>query len=387
MGKIIKISTRRNLFYIINLIIHYYLRKVDLIIISKIYNFNGSLILTLLMLLGEFFAGLSIYIYQKILLKKNIKKVKYFNIELAFSKAKMQRSDNIFKIILLLFFTACFDFVEFIVATFYIPKFSVVSSTAEYRFGGFIIILAALICHFNLKIRILKHQFYSLLIIGICLIIIILLEIIYRGKGVSIGEFCFGHMLVLAYLFFVPFTDIIEKYLMEFNFLNPFLTIAAEAIFGLIFVSIYSSSEDPFKDLKRLYKECDAGKFTLLIFLLFLYFAFSAGVNTYKIITNGLYSPMAKTLAVYILNPFLYIYYFIIENDFLSGGERNWFYFITNLIIAVIISFFGCVFNEFLVLECCGLEYETHFSISKRAATFDITKELMSENSDDEDED
>ena len=103
MGKIIKISTRRNLFYIINLIIHYYLRKVDLIIISKIYNFNGSLILTLLMLLGEFFAGLSIYIYQKILLKKNIKKVKYFNIELAFSKAKMQRSDNIFKIILLLF--------------------------------------------------------------------------------------------------------------------------------------------------------------------------------------------------------------------------------------------------------------------------------------------
>ena len=111
------------------------------------------------------------------------------------------------------------------------------SSTAEYRFGGFIIILAALICHFNLKIRILKHQFYSLLIIGICLIIIILLEIIYRGKGVSIGEFCFGHMLVLAYLFFVPFTDIIEKYLMEFNFLNPFLTIAAEAIFGLIFVS------------------------------------------------------------------------------------------------------------------------------------------------------
>ena len=272
-------------------------------------------------------------------------------------------------------------------ATSYIPKFSVVSSTAEYRFGGFIIILGALLCHFNLRIKILKHQFFSLLIIGICLFIIILLEIIYRGKGVSIGEFCFGHMLVLAYLFFVPFTDIIEKYLMEFNFLNPFLTIAAEAIFGLIFVSIYSSSEDPFKDLKRLYKECDAGKFTLLIFLLFLYFAFSSGVNTYKIITNGLYSPMAKTLAVYILNPFLYIYYFIIENDFLSGGERNWFYFITNLIIAVIISFFGCVFNEFLVLECCGLEYETHFSISKRAATFDITKELMSENSDDEDED
>ena len=76
----------------------------------------------------------------------------------------MKCSDSTFKIITLLFFTAFFDFVEFIMATFYIPKFSVVSSTAEYRFGGFIIILGALLCHFNLRIKILKHQFFSLLI-------------------------------------------------------------------------------------------------------------------------------------------------------------------------------------------------------------------------------
>ena len=58
-------------------------------------------------------------------------------------------------------------------------------------------------------------------------------------------------------------------------------------------------------------------------------------------------------------------YYFIIENDFLSQGERNWFYFIINVIIALIISFFGCVFNEFLVLTFCGLEYETLFMFQK----------------------
>ena len=279
----------------------------------------------------------------------------------------MKCSDSTFKIITLLFFTAFFDFVEFIMATFYIPKFSVVSSTAEYRFGGFIIILGALLCHFNLRIKILKHQFFSLLIIGICLFIIILLEIIYRGKGVSIGEFCFGHMAVLAYLFFVPFTDVIEKYLMEFDFLSPFLIIMIEAIFGFTLVSIYSAGKNPFKDLIILYEESSTKNFILLIFLLFLYFALSAGVNVYKILTIGLYSPMAKTLAVYILNPFIYIYYFVIENDFLSQGERNWFYFIINVIIALIISFFGCVFNEFLVLTFCGLEYETHFYVSKRA--------------------
>ena len=171
-------------------------------------------------------------------------------------------------------------------------------------------------------------------------------------------------MAVLAYLFFVPFTDVIEKYLMEFDFLSPFLIIMIEAIFGFTLVSIYSAGKNPFKDLIILYEESSTKNFILLIFLLFLYFALSAGVNVYKILTIGLYSPMAKTLAVYILNPFIYIYYFVIENDFLSQGERNWFYFIINVIIALIISFFGCVFNEFLVLTFCGLEYETHFYVS-----------------------
>ena len=75
MGNIIKISTRRNLFFVINIIIYYYLRKADLIIINKVFKFNDSLIFTLLMLSGEFFAGLSIYIYQILFLKKNIQTV------------------------------------------------------------------------------------------------------------------------------------------------------------------------------------------------------------------------------------------------------------------------------------------------------------------------
>ena len=346
MGKFIHISIRRNLLYLVNLIIFYYLRKVDLIIINTKFKFNDSLIFTLLMFFGEFFAGLAIQLYQTFFLKEEINKKNnninivnnnasisesnsnksYKSISLSFStdrkkkkkkrrlgvefilkKPKMKRPDNILKIILLIFFSASFDFIEFAIATFYIPRFSVVSPTAEYRFGGIIIIIAALISHFAMKIRILKHQFYSLIIIGICLLIIITLEIIYRGRGVSFGDFAFAHILVIGYLIFVPFTDIIEKYLIDFNFISPFIILMAESIFGFIFISIYSAGEDPFEDIKRIYRENSAGDFVLLIFLLFLYFAFSGGVNVYKILVNGLYSPMAKTLAVYILNPFLYL--------------------------------------------------------------------------------
>ena len=367
MAKLIHISIRRNLYYIINLLIHYYLRKVDLIIINTKFQFNDSLIFTFLMFFGEFFAGLSIFLYQHIFLKKDIKTVKHFKIPFSIYKPKMNRTDNIFKIGLLIFFSASFDFIEFVIATFYIPRFEIVSSTAEYRFGGLIIIIGALICHFNLRIKILKHQFYSLIIIGICLAIIIILEIIYRGKGVSFGDFCFAHMLVVGYLIFVPFTDVIEKYLIEFNFINPFLILMIESIFGFIFISIYSAGENLFKNFNEIYSNYSTGEFLLFIFLLFLYFVFSAGTNAYKILTNGLYSPMAKTLAVYILNPLIFLYYFIIGNDFLSDGERDWFYFIANIIISLIISFLGCVFNEFIILSCCGLEYETHSFVSKRA--------------------
>ena len=86
-----------------------------------------------------------------------------------------------------------------------------------------------------------------------------------------------------------------------------------EAIFGFVLVSIYSARQNPFQELIKLYKECSTKNFILLIFLLFLYLVLSAGVNVYKIITIRLYSPMAKTLAGYIGNPFLYILYFYLK--------------------------------------------------------------------------
>ena len=66
----IKTSFRRNIIYLIQLFIHYYFRKIDLIIINQIFEFHDSLIFTFLMVLGEFLGGLTIYIYQTKLFKK-----------------------------------------------------------------------------------------------------------------------------------------------------------------------------------------------------------------------------------------------------------------------------------------------------------------------------
>ena len=69
--------------------------------------------------------------------------------------------------------------------------------------------------------------------------ILIIFEIIFRGKGLSVGDFCFAYFLVTLYLVFVTFIDVVEKYLLEYDFMSPFITLILESTFGLILVSIF----------------------------------------------------------------------------------------------------------------------------------------------------
>ena len=60
----IKIALRRNLIYPIYLIFWAFLRKIVSILISKLFNFSGSVIYTFLMFLGELIGGFVTFIYQ-----------------------------------------------------------------------------------------------------------------------------------------------------------------------------------------------------------------------------------------------------------------------------------------------------------------------------------
>ena len=58
-----------------------------------------------------------------------------------------------------------------------------------------------------------------------------------------------------------------------------------------------------------------------------------------------------------------FVYYFFAESDF----NNNYIYFIISEIICLIISFFGCIYNEYIILFCCGLEKETQEVVSLKA--------------------
>ena len=154
--------------------------------------------------------------------------------------------------------------------------------------------------------------------------------------------------------------------------MNPLLILMSEGIFGFITTLIYSIYHNPFKEISIIYSNIDAWKFIILIFLLILYIIFSAGINVYKILCNVLYSPMTKSLATYFLNSIFIIYHYIKVNDFVTEGKSNFFYFFINLIFSVFIDFLGLIYNEFFILDFCGLADDTHVGISFRANNQEI---------------
>ena len=164
-------------------------------------------------------------------------------------------------------------------------------------------------------------------------------------------------------MIFVSFNDCIERYLAYCNFISPFFILAGEGLFEIIISIFFSINRDPFNSLKKNQEKISTGKFVLLIVLLILYFILSAIVNSYKVYCNVIYGPIARSLAEYFLNPLFNIYYFMDENDF----HKNVTYFIICEILNITIEFIFYVHNEYIILYCCGLEYDTQDEIFNRS--------------------
>jgi len=78
---------------------------------------------------------------------------------------------------------------------------------------------------------------------------------------------------------------------------------------------------------------------------------------------------MTRALAESIIDPFDFIYLFI-KNEIIKEGI-NLYYFIAIAVSLFVISFLLLVYNDFIVLYCFGLEYNTHLEIQKRSILYE----------------
>ena len=139
-----------------------------------------------------------------------------------------------------------------------------------------------------------------------------------------------------------------------------------EGIFGFLLSFFLFFSQNFLYEIRKYIKYSSDIKYIIgLIFSLVFYMIISSVKNLFRVVTNRIYSPMTKTLSIYVLNPLYLIYYCFVRGDFKINQQLNPWYFSINVVLSLIISFFGCVFNEFIILLFCGLQLDTHNQISE----------------------
>ena len=214
----IKFSYRRNLIYPFQLLLWNGLRDIDNALIIYFFAFDNSLIFTFLIFLGIFFAGLILYLYQKLFIEKK-KKIKSHNFLLIeFTKIRNNLSkDSKKKIYFLLIISAIFDFIQFFLSL-QLFKFITLSYSLEQRLRGTYTINTALFYYFALRFPIFKHQLFSLILIGICISFIIVNEFIFQEINIflSYSQLILVLVIILIVQFISALEDSIEKYLIEY---------------------------------------------------------------------------------------------------------------------------------------------------------------------------
>ena len=74
---------------------------------------------------------------------------------------------------------------------------------------------------------------------------------------------------------------------------------------------------------------------------------------------------MSRALFESTLDPFLFLYNFLTQNTS-DGNSGKWIYFSLVVFSLSVISFFSLIYNDFIILYCCGLEYNTYKGINSR---------------------
>ena len=385
--KLIKFSSRPNMKYLVHLIVWTFVQDLVQDGIGLYLKFHLDLTFLLIYFLGQFIIGGIIYLYQQKTKKKKSINDDFMGIKLI-RNDKIKINDSKFKIYFLIIIAAFFNFIDFLIYTLLTPNLIHCSYSIESRLRGIIIIFDVCFYRYALKLPIFKHQKFSLLILSICLIIILATEYIFQDVDIFLNYGDFTYILFIFILdgFFFSLFDSIEKYLFEYDYLNPFKVLMLEGVFGFclgIGYSIYISFYVSFKDY---YNNTEPSYFAYSIVGLFLFLILSSIHDVFRVMTNKIYSPMASSLSEFCLNPIYIILTLVLAEDFNSKRNR-YLYFSINLILTIIMTLCGLVYNEFIILFFWGLEYETHREIVYRAQITDVILELNDINGCEEDED
>lgn len=362
---LISVETRKNLIHPTLMATFSLLRKITFIIMQRFFKCSKAIFFTLCMFIGEFCCGSLITIYHRTLFSK--KKASYFmGVKLILSPDEIKPPDNNYLIYFYITLCSLLDCSSFILLTYITPAYcgDNISSSLENRTRGFLICICALLCSLVLEYKMYKHHICSLIIIFCGLVLVILTEIFLNENQ---SKIYISMNIVFMFLYFSinSTQEIIEKYILDYDFYSPFKLLTVESAIGIfIMSSLYIILGLRGTD-KKFVQITNSKEWTIFAILLTIYSIFSGFKNVYKLTTIKLYSPMSKALTDSIVDPV------IIICDFIDNGIRSKYaiiYTTINFLVSAVNIMCSFVYNEVFILYFCDLHLNTFWEISKRAS-------------------
>ena len=364
-----KCGNRPNLIYPISLIAFTLGRRIIEFLMSKIYDYSGRLVLSFLIFFSEFIGGVLFNLTFPYKEKNNtIKNISSQN--LIHGKNELEPRDSIPKIFLLLFIASFLDFIGSIIRRYFIPlKITKSNEIFEHSVRSLQILFSSILCFLLLKIKIGKHQICSLIIIFICITIIGFIEFTYLGlesDSISNKKEIISFILACYSCLQRACMDIIHKYLFEYDFMNPYKLLIIQGGINIVltipfYFLKYHDNNEEISDLLNLMKT----KY-FLIALIVLYLIVSMFKNIYIVFTIKIFSPMARALSESCFDCFIIPYYLWDYRD----TKYFWIFFFVIIIFTALMNFWSFVYNEFIIIYCCGMEVDAHVEIIKRSQSF-----------------
>ena len=229
-------------------------------------------------------------------------------------------------------------------------------------------LFSVILCSLTTNIKIYKHQILALIVISVFLMMNILIEIFWLQTEISV-------LVVFILCFLIrSFLDTTEKYLLEVDYACPYKILLWEGIISNILFAILAIFVDDYlNEIKTFITQEKTEDFYILLVLFTIYLVISGFRNIYRIHTVKYFSPMARALFELLLDPLIIIYNFSVKDKDIKYEIKNSrIYYIITVISLLLMSIFSLVYNDFLVLYCCGLEKETYLEIQKRALSYNI---------------
>ena len=247
--------------------------------------------------------------------------------------------------------------------------------------SSFLVIFSIKLLAFSLYI----HQKFSLLILFLCLIIIIIESIYYNKETMTFIKFFKSFIYYFSFeLFYALVNTLGKKYLTKFidNVYLFLLKIGIISIIPLLIydlIAYYSGIDDKYHGIIRLLF------FKLNILDIFLNLIFDILYFLGIWLTIFYFSP-CHLIALLLLEDFLNIIFFLYFSDYGVNDEifkdiYNQEQEITFYIVYPIIFLAVLIFNEIIIINFCGLNYNTKFYIIEREkAESDINSLLNEDN-------